>query len=195
MARFMTASRREEIEQAQKELATQVYKYQDFNGKCAVAKINSDVYKDASIIQFHSLARKYLATGVRDEKRASRVFYDTIDYLKSTCYAKLTPGLGQGVKPFNNKPRSKNKNSKKTLKTYTDTSLQINNKIESTNRIEIKASTLKAINDSKTRYGLQIEDRIRIFENESEINGYLKCIEDFNLTVQIKKLKLTLQEY
>ena len=179
-------------EQAQIDLATQLYKYQNFKSSVIASKVQSDTYQTSSIIAFHSLLRKYVHTGKKDLQRALPQFYTAIDELKAKCYSTLRPSDDEAARAFINHDHS-NKN-KKVKVTKIEADLPKSDKVDD-KTVKISPETLEKIkaNNKQTYVGLRNGDQIRLFSNKDEMNGYVKAYEDNNLQITFDKVKITIE--
>lgn len=179
-------------EQAQIDLATQLYKYQNFKSSVIPSKVQSDTYQTSSIIAFHSLLRKYVHTGAKDLQRALPQFYTAIDELKAKCYSTLRPSEDEAARAFIN--HDHNNKSKKVKVTKIEADLPKSDKIDD-KTVKISADTLEKIkaNTRQTYVGLRNGDQIRLFSNKDEMSGYVKAYEDNNLQITFDKVKITIE--
>ena len=151
-------------ESAQIEVAQNLYKHQNFKSSAIPGRVHSSYYKDSSIVALHSILRRYLATGKRDEVRASRLFYDTIDNLRNTHCSILRPSVEEEAKPYVECP-IRGKKAKAPVKVITPAKKYSPN----SNKIEISNDTMEKIKSRNTYLALKLEDSFMTFANDSEI--------------------------
>jgi hypothetical protein len=177
-------------ESAQIEVAQNLYKYQNFKSTSIPKRVHSNYYKDSSVVALHSIMRRYLATGYRDEVRASALFYDTLDNLRNTHCSILRPSAEEEARPYSACPK-KGKRSKASVKVITPAKKEFNPK---SNKIEISESTMERIKSRNTYIALKLEDSFMTFTNMDEMNGFLKACTQFGKNAEdFEKVKITVE--
>ena len=179
-------------ESAQIEVAQQLYKHQNFKSTAIPTRVTSSYYKSSSIVALHSILRRYLATGVKDEERASALFYNTIDNLRNTHCSILRPSLEEEAKPYVACPkRGKKAKKASSVKIVTPAKKAYD---PNSNKIEISNDTMEKIKSRNTYMALQLEDSFMTFTNEDEMNGFLKaCVQFGKPSDEFKKVKITVE--
>jgi len=126
--------------------------------------------------------------------RASDVFYDTIDRVKSQCLVALRPSADEEARPYS-KHMARQKKTK-VIKTV-DTSIQKSNLLqkESDKKINISPETLNNIrlHQRSVFVALKVEDSLKTFKNEDEMNGYIKAYQDIDSNVTFEKVRITIE--
>ena len=175
--------------QAQIELAQQLYRYQNFRAVCLENKIQSDNYQFSSIKAFHSLLRRYLATGEKDLQRATDTFYNTIDKLKETHCAILTPSQKDLAPVYKRKPKSVRKS-----KSYVSKSIPLESIDTQISKINLSQDTLNKIKKTDTVVGIKVNDCIKLFDNEDIMKGFVDAFSFMENPPVYKKVKVTISE-
>lgn len=176
--------------QAQIELAQQLYRYQNFRAVCLENKIQSDNYQFSSIKAFHSLLRRYLATGEKDLQRATDTFYNTIDKLKETHCAILTPSQKDLAPVYKRKPKGVRKS-----KSYVSKSIPVEvGSNTQTSKINLSQDTLNKIKKTDTVVGIKVNDCIKLFDNEDIMKGFVDAFSFMENPPVYKKVKVTISE-
>lgn len=181
-------------EKEQVNIATQLYRYQNYKGTCLEGKVSSDIYQMSSIVAFHSLLRKYIATGKKDLQRATDIFYNTIDTLKSQCYTILRPTESERARQYKEHDHSNTVRSKKSITKVVNPSVT---KPMETNKINISNETLQAIkHNNSIIYALQINDKLKIFPSKERREGWIEgVVEMMDMdSNNFKRVKLTIEE-
>lgn len=178
---------------AQREVARELYRYQNFRSSVIAQKVTSPVYQGSSIVAFYSIMRKYLNTGKKDLQRATQAFYDEIERLKAIHYSILRPSIEEQARPYKeHAPRgSRKKNLRKKVEEARVVSKPIS---DGAIKLSEKARTERAKLEN-TFLALKLEDKYRTFENEWEIKGYLKCCEDYQIpTEEFQRVKMCVEK-
>jgi len=177
-------------ESAQIEVAQNLYKHQNFKSTAIPEKVKSSYYKSSSIVALHSILRRYLATGLKDEERASALFYDTIDNLRNTHCSILRPSAAEEARPYTACPK-RGKKAKSPVKIITPAKKSYN---PNSNKIEISNDTMEKIKSRNTYLALKLEDSFMTFANDSEMNGFLKACTQFGKNAdEFEKVKITVE--
>ena len=178
-------------ESEQISVAQGLYKHQNFKSTVIADKVKSSWYKGSSIVALHSILRRYLATGYKDTKRTTELFYETIDNLRNTHCSILRPSLDEEARPYTGCP-GKGKRSKKSspVKIITPAkSFDPNSK-----KIEISEDTMEKIKSRNTYLALKLEDSFMTFNNMDELNGFLKACAQFGKNAEeFEKVKITVE--
>lgn len=178
-------------ESAQIEVAQKLYKHQNFKSTSIPERVTSSYYKSSSIVALHSILRRYLATGLKDEERASALFYDTIDNLRNTHCSILRPSADEEARPYTACPK-RGKKAKKASPVKVITPAKKYN--PNSNKIEISEETMEAIKSRNTFMALQLDDSFMTFKNDDEMNGFLKACTQFGKSSEeFKKVKITVE--
>lgn len=170
------------------QLAHDLYKYQNYKGSIIPSKVKSDAYQTSSIIAFHSLLRKYVHTGKKDLQRATEEFYTTIDQLKAQCFSVLRPSDDEAARPYT----EHNFGGKNNCKVTKDVSVQT--PVRQENKINISQDTLSRIKSSNTVIGVQVNDSIKLFDNEDVMKGFISAFSYMENPPVFKKVKITITE-
>lgn len=171
-------------------LATQLYKYQNYKSSAAVKNIDCSAYQDSSIIAFHSLLRKYITTGQKDLQRANDTFYNTIDSLREKHYTILRPSEQDQARPYTLHSRK----TKSVVKTSTDNSVKPVSK--DPQKLNISADTMEKVKQcmDKSVIGVQVEDSIKLFDNEDVMKGFISAFSYMENPPKFRKVKVTITE-
>lgn len=173
-----------------REAATTLFKYQNFKSTSLKKRIGTiGKYQHSSLVALHSLARAYLATGKRDLKRVSPVFYETLDNCLKSHVQPLVPTNKELAQSYRAIPKrgAKKSSSVKITKTEPSNVSRMN-----------KIPNFKPMKVVHSQLGLQFENRVMICESEDYMNGYIQAFEDMKnelgRSVEFKKVKLNIVE-
>ena len=155
------------------DIATSLYKHQNFSGEAMIRKVKSDYYKPATLKAMQCIMRRYLNTGDRSNKRVQPLFYDTLDNCKKLCIQPLTPSAYDRAGAYASKRESLAKAR------------------------EVKR--LKALSKQNSQcWGIQADNGIVLFKNEDQMSGYFMCLEHLKSKlsepIEFKKVKVSVAE-
>ncbi len=176
-------------------VANHMYRYVDFLASVAVAKLPESGYPDSSLKIFHSIARKYVTTGLKREGKASNKFFKTLDVLMATHCAKYRPSEKEKAREFKLKNRQSKNNKKINVKICPD---EINSKSDtslrnSCTKMNISQATLTSVKNQikiqaskQNAVALLINNTMKLFENEDVLNGYVMACNDIDNTIKLE---------
>ena len=130
-------------------LIRQLYKYQNFNAKALLNKINRMNYTEGTVIKYSHVVHKYVTTGEKDISTAKEI-YNIIDECKAVHAPILTPS-------------DKEKRISKPRKT------------KPTSVITKPVEPPKYIEKIPPQYAVKCENLIKLFSNKDIALGYIDC--------------------
>lgn len=176
-------------EEQVKSLATNLYKHLDYKTNVVMERVKIGNYVPTTIGQMHSLARSYIY-GNKKFSKAPATFYDVLESLKNSHYAKLTPSEENKAKPFATKTRTV-KGSKVVTRKQEP---QVSNEISTNNsKLNISSQTLESIKKQQEKQqgvqrktGILVDNVIKLFKNEDQLSGYLMACQDVDNSTNLQ---------
>ena len=162
-------------------LATLMYKHQLYKPSVAVKKIHTS-FADPTVSNYFNAMKNYLKDG-RVNPKIPAYLYEAIQVCKDTHVGILTPSDEERYVPYNKPNRQVKTPVKITRIDETDTS------VKNSTKININPETLKTIQNvgKISCVGIKVSNGIKLFDNESVMDGYIQCLQD--LSGQIEDLK------
>lgn len=137
-------------------LGEQIVKYQKFNTKAMLEKIDTNFLSDSTAKVYFNAGISYIKAGTKYRAVPSLLF-QAIDKAKENCIQPLRPAQGE--------------ERRETNRVYTRKSaiLPVNKVVEKI--VEDKAKYI-----SKFEYGIKIDNKIMIFTSKKEAEHFIDCM-------------------
>lgn len=153
----------------------QLWKYQNFKNEVVLEKINCMHYQKHTVVNYMSVLRNYMATGVKRLDTMSENFYSVIDDLKNRHEAVLTPSENDKFIPRRAYMRYKNKR---------------NDEVIILNKESVVQEVTSELKPAFQKFGVLCENKIRMFDSKEYCLGFIDCYKTVGDGKEVKLIKM-----